>query len=68
MPDSYHVAPVITYNRPGQGVWLGTRQWYYGVEGVNITALNIYLYGNYNHYEGDTWEEQGCLSDAISYH
>ena len=32
-----------------------------------MTALNIYFYGNYNHYKVDTREKQYYWSDTISY-
>ena len=32
-----------------------------------MTSLDIYFNGNYNHYKGDTREEQDYWSDAISY-
>ena len=31
-----------------------------------MTDHNIYIYGNYNHYKGDTREEQNYWPDAIS--
>ena len=54
MLDLYQVDPVITYNRPGKGAWPLLGQCYDGVEGGNMNALNIYFYGNYNHFRGDT--------------
>ena len=48
MLDLYQVGPVIAYNQLVQGTWPVTVQWYDGVEGGNITALNIYHHGNYN--------------------
>ena len=46
---------------------MGSGQWYNGSEGGNMNALNIYVYGNYNHYKGDTRDKQYYWSDAISY-
>ena len=44
MSTSYQVVPGITYNQPGQRKWPGLGQFYDGVEGGNMTALNIYIY------------------------
>ena len=43
MSALYQVAPGITYNKLRQGAWTGPGQWYGGVEGGNITDLNIYF-------------------------
>ena len=43
MSASYQVAPGITYNQLGQGAWTGPGQWHNGVEGGNMTAINIYF-------------------------
>ena len=60
----YQVYSGITHNLPGQGTWMVPGQCYYGVEDGNMTALNIYFYGNYNHYKGDTREEKNYWYDA----
>ena len=46
---------------------MGPVQCYDRVEGGNVTALNIYVYGNYNQYKGETFEEKDYWYDAINY-
>lgn len=63
---SYQVAPGRPVNRPGGGFWPGPGQWYEGLTGGSNTSLNIFFYGDYNHFRGDP-DEKDYWSDAISY-
>jgi hypothetical protein len=52
----------------GNGFWPGPGQWYEGLVGGNMSALNIQFYGNYNHFKHDPNPERtDYWSDAISY-
>lgn len=63
---SYQVAPGQPNNRPGGGWWPGPGQWYEGLTGGVNTSLNIFFYGDYNHFRGDN-EVKDYWSDAISF-
>jgi len=68
MSASYQVAPGRPANRPGSGWWPGPGQWYEGLKGGLNTSLNIFFYGNYNHFRGDADPvHSDYWSDAISY-
>ncbi len=66
MSASYQVAPGRPNNRPGGGWWPGPGQWYEGLTGGVNTSLNIFFYGDYNHFRGDP-DKRDYWSDAVSY-
>jgi beta-glucanase (GH16 family) len=66
MSASFQVAPGRPNNRPGGGWWPGPGQWYEGLTGGFNTSLNIFFYGDYNHFRGDPIEKD-YWSDAVSY-
>ena len=45
---SLQIAPGITENRPGNGLWPGPGQWYEGLEFGDNSTLNIFFYGTVN--------------------
>ena len=45
---SLQIAPGITSNRPGPGLWPGPGQWYEGLEFGDNSTLNIFFYGTVN--------------------
>ena len=63
---SYQVAPGRPNNRPGGGWWPGPGQWYNGLTGGANTSLNIFFYGDYNHFRGDP-DIKDYWSDAVSF-
>lgn len=66
MSNSFQVAPGRSVNRPPNGRWPGPGQWYEGLRGGDDTGMNIFFYGDYNHFRGDP-DTKDYWSDAVSF-